>query len=138
MSKTRVSFSISDKELEETLETLMKDRIRETCIDSVKNIISQRLKDEIRVKAIRVTDQMPDYTLNNIYKEEVKKQVSSRISDVWGDINKDIRKAIDESVQEALSKGRFETFIHDAVEKEIQAYVSRVFKQFAPESKDTE
>ena len=135
MSKRRISFSIADEELEEALTDLLKDRIEDICMDSVKAIVSEVLTDSLKErmgeKAERaVNSQMTDYYLRDMAKGVVRDKVSGLITDWSGDINNKVRRMVDDAVKEQLERGRMKAFVQKAVENEIQNYTARIFADF--------
>ena len=135
MSKRRISFSIADEELEEALTGLLKDRIEDICMDSVKVIVSEVLTDSLKErmgeKAERaVNSQMTDYYLRDMAKGVVRDKVSGLITDWSGDINNKVRRMVDDAVKEQLERGRMKAFVQKAVENEIQNYTARIFADF--------
>ena len=135
MSKRRISFSIADEELEEALTGLLKDRIEDICMDSVKAIVSEVLTDSLKErmgeKAERaVNSQMTDYYLRDMAKGVVRDKVSGLITDWSGDINNKVRRMVDDAVKEQLERGRMKAFVQKAVENEIQNYTARIFADF--------
>jgi len=128
MSKRNISFTIEDKELENALTNLMKDRIRETCLDNVEVVVSKKLENQITSKAQKIVkDNSESWELKSLCKQIVKEEIKNEIRSSWGDISKDIQKQIDASVKEALEEGRLQIFIDNAVQAEVQKYVSRIF-----------
>lgn len=134
MAKTRVSFSISDTELEKTLSELMTKRVQDFCEDSIKNTVDKAFDDKF-AEAIseqaekRLQNSYKDYSLDALIKAEVQKVVRSNVMGVWGDISEELQKTIDDAVHKALDDGRYEAFIEYAIKEEFGKFVQRIVTQ---------
>lgn len=134
MAKTRVSFSISDTELEKTLSELMTKRVQDFCEDSIKNTVDKAFDDKF-AEAIseqaekRLQNRYKDYSLDALIKAEVQKVVRSNVMGVWGDISEELQKTIDDAVHKALDDGRYEAFIEYAIKEEFGKFVQRIVTQ---------
>ena len=127
MSKTSVTFKISDEELEKSLQDLMTSRIRETCVDSVKTIISEKVGSEIEEKAVKAVDKyMASYNVDNFVKSQISVIVRDKLAD-WSFISDETKALIRKTIDDVFSEYSIDKYIRNEVQSKIKGYVQQAF-----------
>lgn len=135
MAKTRVSFSISDTELENTLTELMEKRFKDYCEDSMKHIIDKALNDKFTEAIMekvskRLESRYANLDFHTLVCEAVREAVSNRVHGVWSDFNDEIQQTIEDSIKKTLTDG--EDYINDAIRSQFKGMVNAFVKEFKP------
>lgn len=141
MAKTRVSFSISDTELENTLTELMEKRFKDYCKDSMKHMIDEALDNRFAEAVMekvgrRLESRYTTLDFHKLVSEAVIEAVSTRVHGVWGDINDEIQQTIEDSVKKALTDGNCEEYINEAIQSQFRGMVNAFIRTFKPMCKE--